>query len=199
MSRLTMERGRAMVAEGRDWLKEYIGKHVQRLQELKDNHVHTKTQTGGRVPLTHCRRADNPKLCKADFPRTLWLIRQPVVLCHGLLRKMNLPICGKRNKLGSLHGPMNEENLNGTHPALLAAEGSFNSDVQLPYRLPVCDATTHAPADLCDCDCPAQHDENEVIEATQIAQDAQAGYACDYSNKRSAKTFKTWTSAFART
>ena len=138
--------------------------------------------------MTHCRRADSPKLCEADFPRTLWLARQPVVLWQGLLRKMNLPIGGRRNQLGSLHGPMNEENLNGTHPALLAAEGSFNSDVQLPYRLPVCVAS-HAPSDLCDCGCPAQHDENEVIEGTQIAEDAQAGYACDYSNKRSAKTF----------
>ena len=34
----------------------------------------------------------------------------------------------------------NEENGNGTQPVLLAAL-QCNSDVQLPYRLPICEAT----------------------------------------------------------
>ena len=96
----------------------------------------------------HCRRKDNPKLCKADFPRTKWLIDRAVVLCHGL---------------GSLHGPMNHESLNGTHPAMLAAQGC-NSDVQLPYRFPVCPATHD-----CDEDCVNDLDETVIVDAAQLA------------------------------
>eukprot|EP00973_Karenia_brevis_P015120 2066497-Karenia_brevis.AAC.1 len=67
------------------------------------HHVHVKNKDGQRVPLQHCRRADNRKLCKS-----------------GLLALMDRVPAGRRNDLGSLHGPMNEPNLNGTHPALLA-------------------------------------------------------------------------------
>ena len=106
------------------------------------------------------------------------MIDQAVVLCQGLLRRMRMPCGGRRSKLGSLHGPQNEENLNGTHPALLATL-RCNSDVQLPYRLPLCSAT-HA----CEGNCLEDLDENAMIEAAQRSQDAQAGYACDYCNKR---------------
>ena len=59
------------VAAGKVWLHEYEA-DVQKIQQLKQHHVRILNQeTGEREPLTHCRRADNPKLCKADFPRTL--------------------------------------------------------------------------------------------------------------------------------
>ncbi|HIE71391.1 MAG TPA: hypothetical protein EYP98_15145 [Planctomycetes bacterium] len=146
-----------VVAEGRKWRREYLFEHVQRVQEMKQNHVHTLNDKGERVPLTHCRRPDNPKLCKGDFPRTLWLSSEPVVLCRGLLRKMDMASSGRRNKLGALHGPMNEASVNGSHPALLAAPcgGACNSDVQLPYRLPICEAT-HAAG--CEQDCLQRED-----------------------------------------
>ena len=82
---------------------------------------------------------------------------------------------------------MNHEYHNGTHPAMLAAM-RFNSDVQLPYRLPV-SAETHA-SDLCDKpDCVGEVDEDEIIDACQQAQNAQAGYACDYCAKNQAMAF----------
>ena len=96
---------------------------------------------------------------------------------------MGMPSSGRRNKIGSLHGPMNNEWLNGTQPALLAAHGS-NSDVQLPYRLPVCEHTMS-----CDGVCLPTIDEEEMVLASQLAQDAQAGYACDYGNKRQPMAF----------
>ena len=92
---------------------------------------------------------------------------------------------GRRSKLGSLHGPMNHESLNGTSPAMLAVQ-QFNSDVQLPYRLPLCDAT-HSEA--CDKDCLGEREEALIVEAMQFGQDAQAGYACDYSAKRQPMAF----------
>ena len=51
---------------------------------------------------------------------------------------------------GCLHGPMNEENLNGTLPAMLSgAVGlNFNSDLQIPYMFPLTEATR----DSCVCE-----------------------------------------------
>ena len=93
---------------------------------------------------------------------------------------------GRRSKLGSMHGPMNEDNLNGTHPAMLAAQ-RFNSDVQLPYRFPVIPASH---SEECDENClELDVSDEEIIRAAQIAQDAQAGYACDYCTKRSPMAF----------
>ena len=154
-------------------------RYVQNVQERKLHHIHILNETiGERMPLTHCRRVDNPKLCKGDFPRTKWLIDKPVVLCHGLLRRMGMPASGRRDKLCSLHGLMNHESLNGTHPALMAVSGD-NSDVQLPYRLPLCSETHTCPEQCID-----ELQEDLVVTAAQVAQDAQAGYACDYCNKR---------------
>eukprot|EP00959_Pyramimonas_sp_CCMP1952_P229236 4793102-Pyramimonas_sp.AAC.1 len=54
-----------------------------------------------------------------------------------------MPRAGRRNMTGCLHGPMNEENLNGALPAMLsgAAGLNFNSDFQIPHRPPVTEAT----------------------------------------------------------
>ena len=124
-------------AEARAWEKAYLDEDVQYLQERKQNHVHLmNAETGDRVPLPACRRKDNPTLCKADFPRTSQLIDRAVVICPGLASRLDMPKAGRRNRIGSLHGPMNHESLNGTHPCMLAAQ-RFNSDVQLPYRLPI--------------------------------------------------------------
>ena len=174
---------RRAVEEGRAWLRSFLGTDVEALQLHKQHHVHTVNAEGERVPFSHCRRKDNPKLCKADFPRTKWLIDRAVVLCQGLIRRMGMAASGRRSKLGSLHGPMNHESLNATHPAMLAAH-RFNGDVQLPYRLPIC-AETHD----CEEDCVEQVEESVIVEAAQVAQDAQAGYACDYCNKRQPMAF----------
>ena len=123
------------------------------------------------------------------FNSTTWLMPSGCVLCPGLLTKMGLPASGKKNRLGSLHGPMNEENINGTCPALLAGLPglSCNSDVQLPYRMPVC-ASTHSS--LCSMEsCVPGVNEDLIIHAAQQAQNAQAGYACDYQNKRGSRCF----------
>ena len=72
---LTSRRQReAQVRDGQTFLQAYLHDDVQAIQELKQHHVHIlNEETGERMPLTHCRRPDNPKLCKADFPRTQWL------------------------------------------------------------------------------------------------------------------------------
>eukprot|EP00973_Karenia_brevis_P075476 10483079-Karenia_brevis.AAC.1 len=70
------------------WLHTYLHEHVQKIQGLKQNHVHVVNSKGERVPLMHCRRPDNPNKCKGDFPRTHWLIEKAVVLCRGLMKRM---------------------------------------------------------------------------------------------------------------
>ena len=172
------------VAQGQEWLLNYVT-HVQELQEHKQHHVHPPNDKGERVPLTHCKRKDNPTLCKSEFPRTLWLIDQAVVLCKGLLQKMGMACSGRRSKLGSMHGPMNNEWLNGTSPAMLAVQ-QFNSDIQLPYRFPV---TPETHSELCCEECCQSVDENTIVQAAQFAQDAAAGYACDYCSKRQPMAF----------
>ena len=46
---------------------------------------------------------------------------------------------GKKNMVGALHGPMNEENLNRCmSPILAGCPGlNFNNDIQIPYRFPI--------------------------------------------------------------
>ena len=168
-----------------EWLHEYLHSDVQFLQEHKQHHVHPVNEnTGEREPLQACRRKDKPKACKANFPRTKWIIEKAVVLCQGWIKEMDMALTGRRSMLGSLHGPMNHEYLNATHPAMLAVH-RFNSDVQLPYRFPIMRLT-------CSCDhgeCAGELSEDVIIQAAQVAQDAQAGYACDYCNKRQPMAF----------
>eukprot|EP00959_Pyramimonas_sp_CCMP1952_P267087 5584119-Pyramimonas_sp.AAC.1 len=85
-----------------------------------------------------------------------------------------MPKAGRRNRTGSLRGPMNHASLNGTNPCMLSAQ-RFNSDVQLPYRFPITKV-------CCTCEkaCDNKLDDAAIIRVAQMAQDAQAGYACDY-------------------
>ena len=69
---------------------------------------------------------------------------------------------------------MNHESINGTHPALLAAQ-RCNSDVQLPYRFPI---IKESHCCCCNCRC-LRHNDTVMVEAMQMAQDAQAGDVCD--------------------
>ena len=121
-----------------EWLTIYLEVHVQDVQEKKQHHVHIMNNKGERVPLTHCRRADDPKKFKAGFPRPLFA--ESLVLCKGVMYKNHLHAGGRRNELGALYGPRNEENVNGTRPAL-SAFLQTNTDVRLPYRFLITEAT----------------------------------------------------------
>ena len=175
---------KAFATEGAAWLRAYLHQDVEELQRLKQHHVHmVNEKTNEREPLAACRRKDNPKECKADFPRLSWLVDIPVILCEGLLKQMGLPVKGRRSKLGSMHGPMNNESINATHPAMLATQ-RCNSDVQIPYRFPI-DQCVHC----CHREACIKNNDRHIIESAQIAQDAQAGYACDYCTKRQPMAF----------
>ena len=91
---------------------------------------------------------------------------------------------GRKSKLGGLHGPQDHEAINGTSGGMLAAH-RFNSDVQLPYRFPISQETHRCTDESCIDDA----NEGSIIQAAQACQDAQAGYACDYCNKRQPMAF----------
>eukprot|EP00959_Pyramimonas_sp_CCMP1952_P309608 6479393-Pyramimonas_sp.AAC.1 len=124
--------------------------------------------------------------CKSFFPRTLWLIDRAVVLRRGFSKTRDVPRAGGRNMRGCLYGPMNEDNLNGTSPAMPSgAVGlNFNSDLQIPHMFPVTE-TTH---DSCVCDerCWETERPMDMVLAAQRAQNAAAGYAADHQCKRCA-------------
>lgn len=130
-----------ILEEGEHWLKKHLVDDVEELQMMRQNHVHlVNPDTGKREPLAACRSKENPNLCKSNYPRNNWLVQEPVVLCAGLLKQMGLHTHGRKCQLGGLHGPMSHECLNATHSAMLAAL-RCNSDVQLPYRLPIIEST----------------------------------------------------------
>ena len=100
-----------------------------------------------------------------------------------------MPYTGKKNMVGSIHGPMNDPNLNGCMPSVLAGcpGMNFNNDVQIPYRFPIIEDLHDSS--LCSERCWENVDETEMILAAQTQQNAQAGYAADYQCKRSAQSF----------
>ena len=80
--------------------------------------------------------------------------------------------------------PRGDEYLNGTHGVLLAL-GRANSDVQVPYRLPIC-GVTHSEDCQAACLQRAETEKGwiaEMARAAQKAQAAQVGYQTDYANK----------------
>ena len=176
----------AQEVEAKAWFKAYIHEDVERLQAYKQHHVHpVNDETGEREVLPGCCRKDKPRECKSLFPRDTWLWKSAVVLCKGFLRMFGMPESGRRNMEGAMHGPANHGMLNATHPGLLAAQ-RHNSDVQLPYRFPITPETC-----TCGQSCAREQecDDNSIICAAQISQDAQTGYACDYCTKRQAMAF----------
>ena len=183
LSRPTYQSANDSVDE-QTWRRLYLREDVEVLQQLKQHHVHNPpTEPGGpRTPLDHCRSKEDPTKCKAGFPRNQQLIDNTALLCKGLAEEMKMPVKGKRSALGRLWGPCNDPNLNGNHPALLAAL-HCNGDVQVPYRFPITE-DLHDACGRCDKSCHAEQNLQEMTQQEQVNQAAQAGYACDYSNKR---------------
>jgi hypothetical protein len=161
------------------WFQKFRA-HVQTVQRHRQHHVHLPDAQGVRQPLACCRSKDKKNECKHGYPLEDRLFDDAVVVCPGIARARKIPRSGRRNEVGTMYGPRNEPNVNGTHPALLAG-GGFNSDVQLPYVFPVHEATHSSH---CTADCVGSIDEDEIIRAAQRTQDARIGYSCDYQNKR---------------
>ena len=169
-------------AEARSWAMEYLKDDVARLQFLKQHHYHPiNAETGERVPLHGCQKGDKAGVCKSDFPRHAWQTERGMVLCPCQAEAHGMASQGRKNRIGSLHGPYGNEWLNCCHPAMLAALRGVNVDVQLPYRLPFdCD---HCGRSM------SKEQRREIVRAVQRAQDAQTGYCADYCAKNQPMAF----------
>ena len=168
--------------EGRAWAQEYLVDDVSSLQFLKQHHYHPPSaETGERIPLHGCQRADRPGVCKSDFPRSAWLTPAAEVLCPCRAEAHGMATEGRKNRLGSLHGPYTNEWLNCCRPALLASLRGVNVDVQVPYRVPFDCAR-------CGPNLSAQQ-KRQIVRAVQRAQDAQTGYCADYCAKNQPMAF----------
>ncbi|CAJ1385553.1 unnamed protein product, partial [Effrenium voratum] len=165
-----------------EWTRQYLAEDVEQLQRRKQHHVHLPASPGGeRRPLAHCRDPKDPTRCKSGFPRDSQLILgRAALVCPGLAEQLDLPVKGKRSALGLQWGPVNDANLNGNHPALLAAL-RCNGDLQLPYRFPVTKETHDG--ELCQEEACVGDGDVKLL----VREAAQAGYGCDYMNKRDLK------------
>ena len=133
----TRRGGRNRMARVQNGQSHDVLPRVSRSERKEQHHYHKlNPETGERVPLRGCQRADKPGECKSDFPRTAWVSEESVILCPCELEKRGLAQHGRKNRLCSLHGPYGHEYLNGCHPAMLAGIRGGNVDVQVPYRLP---------------------------------------------------------------
>ena len=158
------------------WEHQYLEKDVVQLQYLKQHHYHPlNLETGERTPLRGCQKKANPGICKSDYPRHTWLCHEPTILCPCKLQKHGFSDRGRKNRLGSLHGPYGHPYLNPCHPAILASMRGGNNDVQIPYRLPY--ACLECGSTL------SKADRQAIALAAQRAQDAQTGYCSDYCSK----------------
>ena len=167
----------------RTWRATYLSNDVEALQKRKQHHVHLPAGPNGeRLPLNHCRDPNDPTKCKSGFPRDKWLTDTPILLCPAEAQNRGMPCKGKRSMVGLLWGPCNDPNVNGTHPAMLASL-RCNSDVQVPYRFPLL-PELHDSTKACMATCCEQIPLWKLTKEAQTQQAAQAGYACDYQNKR---------------
>ena len=113
------EAGGRVDGKGRTLLREYLGTRVQQGPGHRQNHAHQWSKRLRRImPLARCQKKGDVTQCKSFFPRTSWLIDRAVALRQGILGDRDAPRAGRRNATGCLRGPMNEEKLNGTLPAM---------------------------------------------------------------------------------
>ena len=179
LSRPAYQLNAGMDAE--EWRRTYFAEDVEELQMHKQHHVHIPDSEGIRRPLAHCRDPADPDKCKAGFPHDEWMTDELLLICPGLAEDLNMPFKGKKSMAGLLFGPCNDGNLNATHPALLASL-RCNSDVQVPFRFPITSYTHRG--DICGHECDKKMPVWSLALQAQRTQAAQAGYACDYMNKR---------------
>ena len=123
------------------WLQHYRV-DIDRVMNLRQEHIHPKDSSGKRRPLTACQTREKPDECKHGFPKEDLVCEHPRVLCAGLANRLGLPAKGKRNVVGTILPSRSSGSLNGAIPALLVGSGD-NNDVKHFTRL-VISEHTHA-------------------------------------------------------
>ena len=131
---------------GEVWKTNYEAE-VQAVQSRVQHHWHLKDEKGNEIPMPYCRLKKNSKKagcqCKMGFPRKVLPKVRPRVVCPGIALSLGLQCSGRRNALGSIAGSRRCPSFSVTSRILSKLHKS-NSNVQLPYRMPLVEAT-HDP------------------------------------------------------
>ena len=131
---------------GKDWQSQYDNE-VQAVQSRVQHHWHFRDEKGNEVPMPYCKLKKTSKKtscqCKMGFPRKVLPKVRPRVVCPGNAASLGLQCSGRRNALGSIAGPRRCAYFSATSRILSKLHKS-NTNVQLPYRLPLLHST-HDP------------------------------------------------------
>ena len=114
----------------------------------QQHHMHTwDAKHKCHVPLPACQKKDAPNKCKHGFPKTICDVAR--VVCRGNARKFRQSTAGRRNALGCVLNPRDNQWLSGTmHAFTLMFMG--NSHTGINFRIPLL-PETHDPA--CERNC----------------------------------------------
>ena len=167
------------VEEGKAWRRLYEA-DLQDVMLRRQHHMHMPDAQGHRKPLGACKRKDNKDECRHGFPKFHEITEQALVVCPEMAARMRMPVAGRRSAVGSLHGALNHEYLNGCIPAI-SVGGRDNNDIKLPYRFPI---TAGSHSSLCSANCVDSTRLSDMVQAIEASQDATIGYCFDYATKR---------------
>jgi hypothetical protein len=171
----------AVLADGAKWRRRYK-QDVQKCQMRVNHHIHRKhPETNEREPMPYCKCKDRPKECSKGYPKTK--LDMSCVVCNGVAKTLGLNASGKRNMLGAMMSPRNNEWLNGTHPAMLFKQ-RCNSDVKVTYRIPIMKDTHCKNKQLCNIKGCLSTPFSELMRIQAQSQRDQIGYITDYITKR---------------
>lgn len=173
-------------ADGERWKGQYNAV-VQQIQMRVNHHVHRLTEDNVRMPMPYCKSKANPTECTKGFPRPLIAFDPRVeggsAMCPGMAKTFNVKATGSRSLLGTIATPRSNQWLNGSHKLLLA-NLPFNSDVLVPYRLPLMAETHTKSKKLCQLDTCLRMPMGQVIRTLEQSMRDQIGYITDYVTKR---------------
>ena len=129
------------------------------------------------VPLPACQKKDAPNKCKHGFPKTLCDVAR--VVCRGNARKFRQSTAGRRNALGCVLNPRDNQWLSGTmHAFTLMFMG--NSHTGINFRIPLL-PETHDPA--CERNCLATETLQRLQRLMQHAAKKATQYFTGYLQK----------------
>ena len=107
--------------------------------------------------------------------------RSGAAVCSGLVKRYGFKGSGRRCMLGAIVTGRKNEWLNGSHPVLLA-NLPFNSDVLVPYRLPLMPQTHSTRCELEGC--LEMHSVSDIMKVLEQSMRDQIGYISDYVTKK---------------
>ena len=126
-------------------------REVQRVFSRVQHHWHSKDEKGNDVPMKYCRIRSKIKHgcnCKMGFPRHVPFVNGVIqkdkyksrVVCPGIAQSVGLRCSGRRNALGSIIGKRLDPWFSATS-AIKAKVFKSNTNVQMPYRVPITERT----------------------------------------------------------